>query len=134
MKRVLVILFIISFLALIAVILQPTILLAAVKKPGNDLSSPSEADQQASVNMMNVTKNPGDLRIDHITEADGLSSRISYYLLKDHYGFIWIATNNGLDRFDGTDIKTFRNNGRDSLSLPKAEINSLFEDRSGRLW
>ena len=83
---------------------------------------------------LTVSTNPGDLEIIHLTEEEGLSSRITYFLLKDHYGFIWIATNNGLDRYDGTDIKTFRNNGRDSLSLPKAEINSLYEDHSGILW
>ena len=81
-----------------------------------------------------LSENPGDLEISHLTEENSLSSRITYFLLKDHYGFLWIATNNGLDRYDGTEIKTFRNNGRDSLSLPKAEINSLFEDHSGKLW
>jgi len=67
-------------------------------------------------------------------ETDGLSSQITYFMLKDKYGFIWIATNNGLDRFDGSNIKNFRNNGRDAGSLPRAVVNSLFEDSEGRLW
>ncbi len=83
---------------------------------------------------LRLISNPLDLRFDHLMEKDGLSSQISYFMLKDKYGFIWIVTNNGLDRFDGNNIKTFRNNGRDAGSLPRAVINSLFEDRNGRLW
>jgi ligand-binding sensor domain-containing protein len=83
---------------------------------------------------LRLNDNPADLRVDHLMEKDGLSSQITYYILKDRYGFIWIATNNGLDRYDGSTVKTFRNNGRGVGSLPRADINSLYEDGSGRLW
>ncbi len=79
-------------------------------------------------------RNPGDLRFNHITEEQGLSSRLTYYILQDHYGFIWIATSNGLDCYNGVEIRTYKNNGRDPSSLPKALINSMFEDISGNLW
>lgn len=76
----------------------------------------------------------GTISFDRLTEEQGLSSRITYYLMTDHYGFLWIATNNGLDRFDGNGITTFGNRGRDSVSLPRADIYSMHEDPSGRLW
>ncbi len=39
--------------------------------------------------------------------ADGMSSRNVNCFLQDSKGFLWIGTNNGLNRFDGTRFKTY---------------------------
>lgn len=47
---------------------------------------------------------------------------------------MWFGTRNGLNRFDGTAFKIFRNNPEDSLSLGSNSILSLCEDEKGILW
>lgn len=55
-------------------------------------------------------------------------------ILQDHKGFMWFGTRNGLNRFDGTSFKIFRNNIADSLSIGSNSVGSLYEDKRGRLW
>ena len=47
---------------------------------------------------------------------------------------MWFGTRNGLNRFDGTAFKIFRNNSNESSSIGNNSILSLYEDNSQRLW
>lgn len=49
-------------------------------------------------------------------------------------GYVWIATKDGLNRFDGKEVVVFRHNPEDSLSLPGNHIEKLHLDGLGRLW
>jgi signal transduction histidine kinase/ligand-binding sensor domain-containing protein/DNA-binding response OmpR family regulator len=69
-----------------------------------------------------------------LTIKDGLSSNTVTSILKDHYGFMWFGTEDGLDKFDGTNFKVYRYRPNDSLSLQTNEILSLYEDPKGNLW
>jgi ligand-binding sensor domain-containing protein len=69
-----------------------------------------------------------------ISSKDGLSSNTVTAILKDHYGFVWFGTEDGLTRFDGLNYIVYRHNVKDSTSLKSSEITSLFEDNIGRLW
>ncbi|MEP6949483.1 MAG: two-component regulator propeller domain-containing protein, partial [Ginsengibacter sp.] len=40
---------------------------------------------------------------------DGVSSNTITCIIQDKKGFMWFGTRNGLNRFDGTTFKTFRN-------------------------
>lgn len=44
-----------------------------------------------------------------ITSDNGLSDNIARVILQDHQGFIWVGTQNGLNRFDGVDFKVYKN-------------------------
>lgn len=55
--------------------------------------------------------------IERITTEDGLSNNVLNDVLCDSKGYLWIATYNGLNRYDGTEIKRFFHT-RDSNSLP----------------
>ena len=44
----------------------------------------------------------------HLTTEDGLSNNIVFDLIQDRFGFLWFATDDGLNRFDGYDFKIFR--------------------------
>src|SRR5678815_746043 len=61
-----------------------------------------------------------------LTDADGLSDGVVHDFVQDQYGFIWIGTSYGLDRFDGISIKTFFVQKGDSTSLPDNYIRSLY--------
>ncbi len=76
---------------------------------------------------------PGSV-FDHITTANGLSSNGVTDVIQDGDGFYWIATNNGLNRFDGTNFKIFHNDPADSTSLIHNHCNALMEDNEGNIW
>jgi ligand-binding sensor domain-containing protein/signal transduction histidine kinase len=55
-------------------------------------------------------------------------------IISDQYGFIWLATENGLIRFDGYEFTRYYNDPNDSTSISQILIHSLFEDSKGRIW
>lgn len=75
-----------------------------------------------------------DINFTTLTTKDGLSSNNVNAILKDRYGFMWFATDDGLDRFDGANFKVYRKKPTDSTSLQANEILSLHEDKDGNLW
>lgn len=69
-----------------------------------------------------------------ITSKDGLSSNVVTAILKDRYGIMWFATEDGLNKYDGTSFTVYRHIAADSNSLPTNEVVALHEDRFGTLW
>ncbi len=74
------------------------------------------------------------IEFNHIREQEGLSSRVVYCLLQDRDGFLWVGTNNGLDRYDGTHFVPFKTQRSNHNSLINNQLYSLCEDRQGRIW
>jgi ligand-binding sensor domain-containing protein/serine phosphatase RsbU (regulator of sigma subunit) len=70
----------------------------------------------------------------HLTINDGLSQSSITCILQDKNGFMWFGTQDGLNRYDGYDIKIFKNIPGDSTSLTDNFIFSLIEDQSGTLY
>src|SRR5687767_1782870 len=64
----------------------------------------------------------------------GLSNNSVRCILKDHKGFMWFGTFDGLNRYDGYSFRVFRNKVNDSTSLINPFINALNEDKKGNLW
>ncbi|MBP7408345.1 MAG: hypothetical protein KA941_06255, partial [Flavobacteriales bacterium] len=69
-----------------------------------------------------------------LTIKDGLSQGMVNCITQDHHGFMWFATKDGLNRYDGYSFKVFRHDPLDSTSLNNSFVVSLHEDREGRLW
>ena len=65
---------------------------------------------------------------------DGLSNSNASCFAQDPYGYMWIGTVGGLNRFDGRDIKVFLQDMEDPKALPDNRINDLFIDEEGDLW
>lgn len=70
----------------------------------------------------------------YFTSESGLSSSLFNKIYQDSNDIIWIATENGLNRFDGSKIKTYKHVEGDSLSLCHNYVTSIFEDSKGRLF
>lgn len=76
---------------------------------------------------------PSSLTFHHITEEHGLSYNHVTALLKDRDGFLWIATLQGLNRYDGAHFNIYKNT-KDSTSILHNSILSLCEDLHGNIW
>jgi ligand-binding sensor domain-containing protein len=68
-----------------------------------------------------------------ITSNEGLSHNIVNDIVQDDNGFIWIATQDGLNRFDGYGFKTCQFDPADSTSISGNHIESLYFDRKNNL-
>ncbi len=69
-----------------------------------------------------------------LTTAQGLTNNNVNDLLQDRLGLIWFATEDGLNRYDGYELRTLRHIPGDENSLADNSIWTLLEDRSGRIW
>lgn len=65
---------------------------------------------------------------------DGMSGNAVISILQDSRGFMWFGTRNGLNRFDGTSFRIFRNDPEDSLTIGSNSIGCLYETSTGTLW
>ena len=74
------------------------------------------------------------LLFDRITIKDGLSQGMVNSILQDDYGFMWFATNDGLNRYDGRHFTIFKNKVDDNKSIAENFITYLFKDSHGRIW
>ncbi|MGE5107239.1 MAG: two-component regulator propeller domain-containing protein, partial [Sphingobacteriales bacterium] len=77
---------------------------------------------------------PPSFNFRHLTTSNGLSDGTVHAITQDKYGFIWIATSYGLNRFDGISVKTYFSKQKDSTSLSNNYVLSLFCDKKGNLW
>lgn len=64
------------------------------------------------------------------TTKDGLPSNSIYKSVLDNHGFLWIATDNGIAKFDGKNFKTYTT----VQGLPDNEITDIFIDSNQRIW
>ena len=55
-------------------------------------------------------------------------------ILQGHDAFLWFATKDGLNRYDGYNFKIFAHDPFDRFSIFNNEIRQLFEDKMGRIW
>jgi ligand-binding sensor domain-containing protein/signal transduction histidine kinase len=74
------------------------------------------------------------LYFDNINTQNGLSNNTVNCLLQDQRGFIWMGTNDGLNRYDGNNFVVFRNRPGDNTSISGNLITHLHEDKQGVLW
>jgi signal transduction histidine kinase/ligand-binding sensor domain-containing protein/DNA-binding response OmpR family regulator len=72
--------------------------------------------------------------VTYIGINQGLSNNSVRCILRDHKGFMWFGTFDGLNRYDGYSFRVFRNKVNDSTSLINPFIYALNEDHEGRLW
>lgn len=69
-----------------------------------------------------------------LTTADGLLSNTIHSVYKDTRGFLWISTDRGLQRFNGSSFINFRHLNADSSSIACENIASVSEDSQHDIW
>ena len=75
-----------------------------------------------------------EISFSHLSTDNGLSDNNVNAIVQDTYGFLWIGTEEGLNRYDGYEIKSFKHRVGKAGSLTDNEIVTLFIDRDGNLW
>ena len=70
----------------------------------------------------------------HLTLQDGLSQNTITSILQDSQGFIWLGSENGLNRYDGHEVVSYRRDQDDPRSLAGDFIWKIDEDAQGDLW
>ena len=71
---------------------------------------------------------------EHLTVHDGLSMSTISSILQDSQGYIWLATESGLNRYDGYTVRQFRRERGNQHGLASDYIWSIAEDAHGDLW
>ncbi len=75
-----------------------------------------------------------NIQFDYLTEKEGLSNNNVSSITQDQDGFIWIGTQDGLNRFDGYRIRQFFHNPSNENSLVNNGVHQIVPDGKDRLW
>jgi diguanylate cyclase (GGDEF)-like protein len=74
------------------------------------------------------------IRFDRLSLEQGLSQAAVMDVLQDRRGYVWLATEDGLNRYDGTAFKVYRHDAADVATLPDSFVWDVEEDGAGSLW
>lgn len=74
------------------------------------------------------------MQFTRLTVEDGLSQGVIMAIQQDPQGFLWLATEDGLDRYDGHEVRHYIHDRTQPHSLPVNFVRALALDPSGRLW
>lgn len=70
----------------------------------------------------------------HLSTSEGLSSNEVRAVFEDSNGFMWFATSDGLNRWDGYKFEVFKNYNNDANSLSTNFLLCLAEDAGQNIW
>lgn len=70
----------------------------------------------------------------HYRSMDGIGHDNVRTIVADSSGFIWMATWDGLTRYDGTEFVNYHHDPADSTSLPYFSVNQVVVDILDNLW
>ena len=87
---------------------------------------------------ININKTYADIsesfNFKNITIEDGLSQSTVETIYQDSKGYIWIGTNDGLDRYNGYDFKHYKYDKYNQNSIANNYIVDIIEDKDGYIW
>ncbi|MFN3793279.1 MAG: two-component regulator propeller domain-containing protein [Chitinophagaceae bacterium] len=69
-----------------------------------------------------------------LSTRNGLSQNAVTCIYQDKKGFLWVGTQDGLNRYDGYQFKHYKHNPEDSSSISDQFITAIAEDGKGELW
>jgi ligand-binding sensor domain-containing protein len=74
------------------------------------------------------------IKFNRLTSSDGLSQNRVSAIVQDHDGFIWIGTEDGINKYDGYNFEIFKRNPGDSLSINDNQALAMHVAKDGTLW
>ena len=86
------------------------------------------------ISLANKGKAGYDCIFEHLSTNEGLSHGRVSGMAKDHKGFMWFATWNGINRFDGHNFKTYKPANETVQNHTSNRINKIKVDALGNIW
>lgn len=74
------------------------------------------------------------INFSHMGVAEGLSQNTVFDIAQDKHGFMWFATYNGLNKYDGYEFRIYQHVENDSTSIANSIIRTVKADSRGRVW
>ena len=87
--------------------------------------------QSISLSAYSQTQRP---KFKRLTTNEGLSHGLVAASLKDHNGFMWFGTGEGLNKYDGYRFIAYKHDPTKTSSISDNLVRDVFEDRAGNLW
>ena len=84
--------------------------------------------------LFNLYSQQENYRVEQIPLVPELSHISVHCVLQDSAGFMWFGSNTGLYRYDGVDIKVFRHDPYDPMSISSDYIVGIAEEGANTLW
>ncbi|TRZ44286.1 hybrid sensor histidine kinase/response regulator transcription factor [Robertkochia solimangrovi] len=78
-----------------------------------------------------ICRSQSDVQFRHLNQTDGLSYGRVTSIVRELDGFLWIGTKNGLNRYDGTEIRIYN---KTNSAIQSNDISDLLIDSRQRLW
>ncbi|MFT5758405.1 MAG: signal transduction histidine kinase/ligand-binding sensor domain-containing protein [Alteromonadaceae bacterium] len=75
-----------------------------------------------------------NLKFKHFSTVQGLSQATVQSSFQDSTGYLWIATVDGVNHYDGYQFKIYRHDPDNKKSISNSNVLSIFEDSDGILW
>ena len=76
----------------------------------------------------------GTMSFEHISLEQGLSQSTVLSIIQDHEGYLWLGTQEGLNKYDGYKFTIYKNDPKDPNSISDNWITVLYLDKDGNLW
>ncbi len=100
----------------------------------NITTIPSAPPSENLPNTLPIDYPVSSIQFSHLTGEDGLSQSVIDCMLQDKFGYIWIGTEDGLNKYDGQNFTIFKNDPDDPNSLTHSSVTALAEAPDGTLW
>jgi len=75
-----------------------------------------------------------EYRFKNLSTSNGLSQSSVITIHQDKLGVMWFGTRDGLNKYDGSNFKIYKNNPKDTSTISNSDILVIEEDTSGNLW
>ncbi|WP_120181928.1 two-component regulator propeller domain-containing protein [Pelobium manganitolerans] len=75
-----------------------------------------------------------DLIVKRLNIGEGLSNSTVECIFQDNRGFMWFGTRDGLNKYDGYSITSYKHDPRNPQSISDSYITSIFQDSEGNFW
>jgi signal transduction histidine kinase/DNA-binding response OmpR family regulator/ligand-binding sensor domain-containing protein len=79
-------------------------------------------------------KGQQNFSLEHFLVEDGLPHNVVSQIIQDKKGFIWLATFNGISKYDGYSFQNYKTQSTDKVLMKNNRINKIIEDKYGRIW
>src|SRR5688572_25600722 len=99
----------------------------------NPTASSADSNPDSVKNNLSIPYSK-NVRFEQISLEEGLSQSVVNAILQDKQGFLWVGTDDGLNRYDGYEFKIYKPESNNPDSISDRTITSLLEDENGYLW